>query len=192
MRIRDYLRGYRVVIQSRLRADEVQRRINAATISSWPPFASGVAGWAHFGRIRLRYRPGFFDYNAGPILAGRIADELGPTQLRLRFRAPLPACFFFAIWYGFFSIFLIVFLLDGAASTTSTADLSTGIGMFLVFLIAPIVIHYVGTRKSDAYFEKIITFLEDVAEAKRMSGPGWPAAKTIWGRHPNGMPAPPS
>jgi hypothetical protein len=176
MRLRDYLRGYPLVMQSRLRGDEVQRRINAAAVSGFSPFECGVAGWARFGRIRLRYRQGFIDYGGSPILAGRISDELGPTQLILRYRAPLPAYLSFFIRYAFLLLVAVGFLSLGISPGDGPSLEAFVIGVILFLLLAPIVMHFVFTRHADAHFETIIKFLEEVAEARVLPGQSRPAS----------------
>src|SRR5215211_2462837 len=100
MRLRDYFRGYRVVMQSRLPCEELEQHIRAALVPRFRPFTEGVAGWARRGRVSLQYRPRLFEYKMYPVLAGRIGDERGSARLTLRFRAPVGAYLFFACWYG--------------------------------------------------------------------------------------------
>ena len=176
MRLRDYFRGYSLVMQSRLRRAELERRINAATLSVWRPFQTGVGGWVHFGRIRLRYRTRFIEYNAAPILAGRIDDEFGIVRLRLRYRAPLPIYPFFAFWYAFLTFILVTFVAGGGASGSSGDENAIFIGMIVFLLLLPMGMHYAFTRRADANFDRIVKFLEDAAEAKVVSG-GRPKAR---------------
>ena len=56
----------------------------------------------------------------------------------------------------------------------SGAEWALSLGMSLLFLLFPIGIHYTFTRHADGHFEEIISFLEEVAEAKVLSVPMGP------------------
>ena len=169
MRLRDYFQGQPIVMQSRLRPDELERRINDATISRWGPFEKGVVGWARFGRIRLRFRPLFFEYNMSPILAGRIDDSSGPTRLLLSWRAPLPAYVFFALWYGFALLFLAFLLFGGASLDAQGGERLVPPLLLLLLALAPLGLHYLGTRNADAHLAELVSFVEKAGEAKVVS-----------------------
>ena len=169
MRLLDYFRGTPIIMQSRLRRDELERRINEATISRWRPFGTGVVGWARFGRIRLRFRPPRFRYNMSPILAGRIDDSSGPTRLLLRFRAPAGAYFFYAVWYPFLLIFLAAYLFGGAGLEAPGAEKLLPPVLILLFGLFPIGLHYLGTRDAEAHFAALDKFVEEAGEAKVVS-----------------------
>ena len=170
MRLRDYFRGEAVELESRLRRDELQDRIEAATVSRWTLFEQGVVGWARCGRIRLRFRPRLVQYRMGPILAGSIDDSSGPSRLHLRFRAPGSAYVFFALWYAFMLVFLgFVLFGDVPAPAPGAERLMPPLLLFL-FLLAPLGIHYLGTRDAPAQLAELVKFLEEKAEAHRIDG----------------------
>jgi hypothetical protein len=168
MRLRDYFRGYSIELQSRHGREEVERRINAAALPLLAPFRQGVAGWARFGRLRLRYRSRFFSYDGAPILVGRLNDESGRTRLRLRFRAPLPIYLFFAMWYAFCLFFLAAFLVTGL-DEVRPGEAAVAIGACLLLMLFPLGMHYSGTRRADEHFATLVAFLEEQAEAKRIA-----------------------
>ena len=171
MRLRDHFLGYSLEMRSRLRPDEIERRINQAAVSQLAPFKTGIAGWARFGRIRLRYRPSrFFDYGGSPILAGRIHADSLPVRLTLRYRAPIPVSLFFALWYGIILLSLSMMLAEGVFSEFSIDEAAISGGMLLFFFIAPIAMHYLATRRADANFDLLVRFVEEHAEATIISG----------------------
>ena len=163
MRLRDYFRGRRLVMQSRLRREELEQRIRARLLPRFRPFVEGVSGSARWGRLRLKYHPRLFEYNMGPVLVGRIDDQFGPARLDLRFRAPNAAYVFFVLWYVGFSILAIVawsgrLEADGQSVWAKTT--------LLFLLLFPLGLHYLGMRNSEAHLAKLIEFLEREAEAK--------------------------
>src|SRR5688500_8409593 len=90
-RILGHFLGQQVTMISPLAPREVERRINAASVSVWwSHYQPGVGGWARFGFVRLRAEGVHFSRDR-PVLAGRIAADPPGSRLRLRYRAPLAA-----------------------------------------------------------------------------------------------------
>ena len=169
MRLWDQLRGYRIEMASPLSRAAVEQRVEAAAVSTVTPFKTGVAGWARRGRLHLRVRPGIFDYRAGPILTGRIRDEAGGARLRLRYRLPFLILTFAAVWYLLVGLVPPVMVATGEWPIRGAELAGAGL-LWLFFLLAPILIHIVATRRTDAYLDALVGFLEDVAEAQAAGG----------------------
>jgi len=131
------------------------------------PFSTGVLGGVWSGRIRLRSRTWLFEYNAKPVLSGRIRDADGGCTLDLRYRAPAWVYVFYLFWYASL-ISMGVAVLGGLVATDAGESEALGpIAVVGVLLIAPIALHVFGTRHSDADLDELLSFLERFAEAKR-------------------------
>ena len=165
MRLRDYFRGYRVVMQSRLRREDLEQRVRATLVPRFRPFTEGVAGWARRGRVSLQYRPRFFGYKMYPVLAGRFSDELGPTRLTLRFRAPIGAYLFFAWWYGALIMMVALLIVQGFPGLDTAGDKALAAFALVFFGLFPLLLHYLGTRRADEHLDRLIQFLEREGEA---------------------------
>ena len=175
MRLRDYFRGLAVELESPLSPDELERRINAATVSRWRSFAMGAVGGARSGRVRLRYRPRFFEYNMTPVLVGRIEPARRGSVLRLRYRGPTGALIFFPLFYVTLAALLgLAFFgkFEGGVSGTQVIPLST----ILIFLLFPLGLHYLGTRSAAAHLQALIDYLERAAEARLVRREGFDAS----------------
>jgi hypothetical protein len=168
MRLKDYFLGVPIRLESRLTAADVAERINAAAGSTVWPFTTGVVGRVSFGVVRLRFRSSFAEYNAKPILAGRIREARSGSILALRYRAPAWVYAFDVFWYSFLA-FIALFPLFGDAelnpelTTTDFALIAAGLAAFLVF---PFVLHFIGTRNSDFELAELLDFLAGHAEAR--------------------------
>jgi len=158
VRLTDYFAGERLRLCSPLSARAVAERINEAAGSLLWPFATGVVGGVWSGNIRLRYRSSLFEYNAKPVLSGRVREAASGSSLDLRYRAPLWVYGFYLVWYLFLALFagLIGHGWDGAT-----------VGIFSILLVAPLGLHAVGSRRSEEELADLLDFLSQHAEAKR-------------------------
>ena len=100
MRVREFLFGREVELRSPLSPDELRSRINgAAGWMFWPFQSDRIVGGITFGWMRLRYMSGPFEYNAKPVLSGRVQADLSGSHIRARFGASVSTRFFFVLWY---------------------------------------------------------------------------------------------
>lgn len=168
MRMGEYFIGKKIVLNSLLPRAEVQRRINAASGSMFWPFGFyRVVGGARLGFVRLRYQSHPFEYNAKPIVSGRIYEHLGGTKIRAKFGGPVWVKVFFVVWYSLLSLmaFGIAMNPSGIEPVGETIILI----VFPFFFLAPLIMHFVFTRDSDEDLGRILEFLEHEAEAKSAS-----------------------
>lgn len=164
MKLFDYFVGQSVILTSRLSRAEVAQRINAATPPWYWPFANGVRGKAWLGQVRLSYTDlWFFHYNAQPVLAGRLLDELGGTRLQAKFRAPLFAYVFFAFWYFVLTSLAIILFLAWLNDTLEPGGWIS-FPIIGVMLATPLIMHFAFTRKSDEDLNAVLVFLSKEAE----------------------------
>lgn len=156
-----YFRGQPVRLHSPLRPEEVAARINAEAKSIFWIFSSGVVGGARLGHVRLRVRSSPFEYNAKPVLAGRIVGDGQGSEIRLRYRAPIAIYLFYLMWYGF--------LLALALTMPFNGRLEISMWEFLLLLVAfaamPLIMHAIGTAGSDRDLEQLEAFLLEEVQA---------------------------
>ena len=160
----DYFRGYRSTMTSPLPPDEVARRINEATISRFVLFNEGTIGWARAGRLRLKYRQRFFHYDAKPILAGRIVPDKAGSRLDLNFRAPGWAYAFYPFWFAALLMMVLVVTFGRLAITGEQSAIFAASFLFLFGF--PVLLHFLGTTKSESEREALTGFLARVAQAR--------------------------
>lgn len=169
MRLKDYFAGIPVQLQSRLSAEILADRINNAAGSIFWPFNCGVIGGVRFGRVSLRYRSSFFEYNAKPILVGRLREQPFPlgAVLTLRYRAPAPIYVFYLFWYSFLSLFglLLVGSVGQRNPDLTSGDLALSFVGWTFMIIFPLGLHFFGTRNSDEELSELLDFLAREAEA---------------------------
>ena len=174
MRLRDYFLGIPVRLRSPLSAQTVANRVNSSAASPFWPFTDGVAGRIWLGHIRLRFRDSFFEYNAKPVLVGRLEDASSGSILTLRYRAPAWAYVFDLFWYSFLGLSLLTLLfadMNPALAASDHAFVSAGFALFAVF---PLGLHYYGTRRSDEELTYLLDFLAEQAGATLEQRPGTP------------------
>jgi hypothetical protein len=166
-RIRDYFVGRRLRLATRLPPDEAARRINDGAASILSPFATGVIGWARFGRIRLRYRRSlWWRSDARPILAGRIRADRGGSLIHLNYRGPLPLIVFLPFWYAALVLMAVVFLASVLSSGVETAFVFAFPLMLVVMLIFPAALVRFSLTRADADFEEMLAFLRTSLAAR--------------------------
>jgi hypothetical protein len=164
MGLRDYFVGRRLVLRSVLPRAEVKRRINCASGSAFWPFNSGVVGGCALDRVRLQIRNTPFDYNAKPLLAGRLHDALGGTELYVRYGASAWTRVFFVYWYSFLTLFTVAAVV---AVPSDDAPLLPGLLVIpLLLFAAPVLMHMLFVRNSEEELDEILGFLEREAGAK--------------------------
>ena len=130
------------------------------------PLATGVVGGVWFGNIRLQYRSSPIEYNAKPVLSGRLWDTASGSSLELRYRAPIWVYVFYVVWYLFLT--LAAALIGNAwAPEITSAEKIMAVGTIGLLLVGPIVMHAIGTRRSDVELSNILDFVSQHIEATR-------------------------
>ncbi|HEX6740958.1 MAG TPA: hypothetical protein VF079_04085 [Sphingomicrobium sp.] len=168
MRLKDYFLGIPVRLSSPHSPQTIAERINAAAGSPLWIFNTGVVGRIRGRRVRLRFVDSIAEYNAKPLLAGRVEEGLSGSVLTLRYRAPAWAYVFDALWYSFLTLFGIAALASGL---DPDPDLNAGsIALlclaYLLFFLIPLGMHYFGTRRSDEELGYLLDFLAEQADAR--------------------------
>ena len=166
MRLGDYLRGHRIVMETPLARDDVERRIGDATASASGAFGRGIFGWARFGRLRLRVRDGWWMYRAKPVLAGRIEATGRGSRLRLNHRAPLWVPAFLLVWYPVFLASAVGMISEGKLGAAAAADVAIAVSVLAVMLVAPLVTFHLASARSNSDLLALIAFLEREVEAR--------------------------
>ena len=170
MKLSEYFKGQKVIARSSLSPGEVKARINEATpLVPWP-WTVGISGRVVGRSVRMNYRTGLIDYNAKPVLAGRLHDDLGATRLEAKFRAPAFAYLFFPFWY-FVLLMMGSVMLMSAPSDHSEPEAWIFFPMLCLFAIAPIVMHYLFNRNSADQLEEILLFLGNTADFNIIEAP---------------------
>ena len=172
MRLKDYFAGQPVVLHSPASPEAVTERINNAAGSIIWPFNFGVVGGVRFGRISLRFRSSIFEYNAKPVLVGRVLQDSAGSTMQLRYRAPAPIYIFYLFWYCFLGLFALLLL---GTIGQRNPDLTSGdqviiFGGWVFMSIFPLGLHYFGTRNADEELSKLLDFLASEAQAKPRIG----------------------
>ncbi|QDH33904.1 hypothetical protein E2E27_05890 [Porphyrobacter sp. YT40] len=163
----DYFTGQRLHLRSPLPAQTAAQRINDAAGSMFWPFAMGVVGGVWLGNVRLQYRSSPFEYNAKPVLAGRLRDVASGSSLELRYRAPLWVYGFYFVWYLFLTLVGAVLIGNGWAPDITSAEKAMAVGITGLLLVVPIVLHAVGTRRSGDELAAILDFVSSNINATR-------------------------
>lgn len=169
MKLRDYYFGKPVTLHSPLRPDEIAERIKAQTKVSWwmRPFQTGPVGGVRWGRLRLRYFNSPFQYNAKPLLIGRMESTMTGTVMRLVYRGDTWSRVFFLLWYVFMAVIAMFFLAAGFDPPLHGAEKLFPLAVLALLAVTPIIMHAIGTSRSDEDLAELIDFLERVAQAKR-------------------------
>lgn len=172
MKLRDYYFGKPVTLRSPLRPDEIAERIKDETRVSWwmVPFRTGPVGGVRWGRFRLRYFNSPFQYNAKPLLIGRMERTMTGTVLRLVYRGDTWSRIFFALWYVFLAFFITMVSIFGFDQPLHGAERLMPVGILALFAVVPLIMHAIGTSRSDEDLAELLEFLERVAQAKRSPG----------------------
>ena len=164
MRIADYYFGQRIVLKSPHSVSEVTERINRATPYWFSIFSNGVKGGIWFTRLRLSHtRDWKFDYNAKPVLAGRVVSTFYGTELKACYRGPTFARLFFIFWYVVLTFVAGVLLIDWLDNALEPGGW-LGLPVLVALLIFPVFLHKLGTRRSDEDLKAILAFLDDAAQ----------------------------
>jgi hypothetical protein len=164
----DYFRGIPLILVSPFRPDECARRINASAGWSMWPFSVGPAGFAWSGILRLRYRSSPMEYNAKPVLAGRLEEQGLGSLVRLRYRAPIWVYFFDTFWFLTLGTMLL-FVLLGDAGATSFGERLPFLGIIVLLLGSNVALHHFGTRNAEEELNHLLGFLEDTIEARPLA-----------------------
>ena len=167
MRLSDYFLGQHLELRSRLSPATLAARISRAARSGFWPFATGVVGGVWDGHVRLRYRRSILEYNAKPVLSGRLRETPDGCIIELRYRAPIWAYVFFCVWYLLILVFALRLLTGGwAPGVTAEVKIEASV-MLGALAAAPLIFHALGTRRSGEELAKIMDFLAVQAEPGR-------------------------
>ena len=167
MHLREYFAGQRCRLLSPLSVRTVSERINRAAGSAVWPFTTGIVGGVWSGHIRLRYRSSLFEYNAKPVLSGRLRDVPSGSSLELRYRAPLWVYGFYLFWYLLLTVGVVGLIGGGWAPEVTRGEKAMVMGIFAALLVAPLALHAFGTRRSAEELAELLDFLSEQAQAKR-------------------------
>ena len=165
MRLGDYLRGHRFVMQTPLAREEAERRVGDATASASGAFGRGISGWARYGRLRLRVRDGWWMYRAKPVLAGRIEAADRGSRLRLNHRAPIWVRAFLLVWYPILVTSAVGMVSEGKLGAAAASDLAVAASVLAVMLIAPLLVLHLASARSASDLVALTAFLEREAQA---------------------------
>ena len=166
MRLKDYFVGKSVLLHSPLSTKAVAERINAAAGSTVWPFTTGVVGGVRLRVVRLRFRSSFAEYNAKPILAGRLREGRSGSILVLRYRAPAWVYLFEVFWYSILGVLGFWVLFGEINPDLTSGDLAFFCAIYVALFVFPFVLHYLGTRNSDDELVELLDFLAEHADAK--------------------------
>jgi len=166
MHLREYFTGQRYRLLSPMSVRTVSERINRAAGSAVWPFTTGIVGGVWSGHIRLRYRSSLFEYNAKPVLSGRLRDVPSGSSLELRYRAPLWVYGFYLFWYLILTFGIVGLIGAGWAPEVTGGGKAMGMGIFAALLVAPPALHAIGTRRSAEELAELLDFLSEQAQAK--------------------------
>jgi len=169
MNLRDYFIGQEIELRSPLMPEQIEQGIKDALRRPWlsRPFQIGPAGGIWLGRIRLRYQSSFFEYNAKPILIGRVERTPTGSTLRLVYRGRTWFRAFFLFWYVFLAIILTTFAILGTDPPLHGAERLFPFAIMVALAVFPFILHAIGTRNSDDDLDELIVFLGQVADARR-------------------------
>ena len=117
--------------------------------------------------MRLRYACSPFEHNAKPVLVGQVQEAPSGSKLSLRYRAPTAAYVFYIFWYGFmtFAILAALGFLGGTNADLGRSDIASVTAIFVGLLVAPLIIHYIGTSNSERELACLLDFLAERVDA---------------------------
>ena len=167
VKISDYFFGVPLRLRSSLSSVVVAHRINEAAGSLFWPLSTGVVGGVWSGHLRLRYSSSPFEYNAKPVLSGRVLDATSGSYLELRYRAPVWVYGFYLFWYLFIALFVAMSSAANWAPEITVGDKEMVFFMLGGLAVAPLGLHAVGTRHSDKELNSLLDFLSQQAGAER-------------------------
>ncbi|MFM5895225.1 MAG: hypothetical protein ACKOQM_12455 [Novosphingobium sp.] len=151
--------GRELELYSPLRPDELRDRINGSTGSMfWPFQVHKIVGGISLGWMRLRYQSSPFEYNAKPVLSGRMQADLSGTRIRARFGASATTKLFFVFWY---SVLAIIMVSLGAQPRMQPGQEPVPWPFILIFVILPAAMHLLLTRNASRDLERILRFLAE-------------------------------
>lgn len=162
MRLRDYLLGRRIVLQSPKPRAKVAERINASTGSFFSPFGRGVTGGVYLGRVYLAWSIPMFSNGFRPMLSGRLIERGRFTELRASFGAPVFLQVFLAIWYAIFTFVGVGTAVSLLREGWGTRDPWAILTIPLMALV-PLVFHLIFNRNADAHCDAILVMLQHEA-----------------------------
>ena len=168
MHLRDYFAGQRLTLRSALPVETVSERINEEAGFALSPFTTGVVGYVWWGYIRLRYCTWLFEYNAKPVLCGRLSEDGNGSRLDLRYRAPVWIYAFYLFWYLLLASMAVEVLGHVGPANSAGSETIGPIATLAILAIAPLGLHMFGTRRSDDDLAELLNFLAECAEARPM------------------------
>ena len=169
MRLLAYFGGHPIRLWTPFPPSLCASRINEAARSPFDPFARGVVGLVLFGHLRLRFRSGWLEYGAKPVLAGVVASAGSGSRLDLRYRAPASIYVGLALTVPIFGLMLWLSATDQHAGLHAL-DLWPVAMVVMLFFSMQYAWHRFGTRNSEAELDEILEFLEQTIRATRLGG----------------------
>ncbi len=163
MTLTQYLFGRRIVLRSGLPRAHVADRIDAAAGSFFFPRHKGISGGVYFGAVYLRWSNSLFGNNLRPILAGRLSEHDGLTELRARLGASVVALVFLAIYYLLLG-FLLTFIAMGLLGEPARWIDGFAIVILVMVIAGPLLFLRLGLRGSDGHWRALLAMLEREAE----------------------------
>ena len=174
MRLGDYYRGLPLNLRTPLPPGEVARRIAATIASPMNPFATGIIGYAMFGRVQLRRRKSLFSYNGMPVLAGPVKAEGRGSLLLLKYRGHLATRLAFPLAFLLVGLGMLVFVATGPSPGVAPWQLAPILAALAVFMALPLAIHRFMIRNAEADMAYLADFLRTTLDAKDVAAPeGW-------------------
>ncbi len=166
MRLKDYFIGVPVDLYSPLAPDEAAQRINQRSKSTLNPFATGVIGWARFGRLRLQHHQSIFRYSAAPLLSARIENASGRTRITGKFGGAVFAKIFLVFWYLVLSLIFAGWVSAFVNGQTVEGTEPLILLIIPIFAALPLGMHFLFTLNWEEDLKAIIAFLETEVQAK--------------------------
>jgi hypothetical protein len=94
---------------------------------------------------------------------------------RLTYRGRTWFRIFFIAWYAFLAVFAGTLLTVGTDPPLHGADRLLPVVLVVGFAIGPVILHVIGTRRSQEELEELVDFLRRVAEARPQFDGQWRA-----------------
>ena len=106
------------------------------------------------------------DYNAKPMLVGRLMENANGTRILASFGATFWMKAFFVYWYVFLLIFSIVAIASGPFIGANGEEVYFPYLMLPLFVVAPIAMHVLFNRGGERELTELLAFLEKAADAR--------------------------
>lgn len=105
-------------------------------------------------------------YNAKPVLSGRIKDAPLGSIMRLAYRGPVMILPFYVFWYGFLTFVTVMLAVHGIDPADDPSGPVFAVAILIVMWLAPATMHVIGTRNADDELDALLEFLRDTVETQ--------------------------